>query len=323
MRQNLKNGIVDLITPNEMSQMLHEHVNVSRWSKLFREQYSGVKLMKLPEIQATPSANGTLILASTPGNVSENGTLANIPGGGAQCGPESGYLWLLRRTLVTSSALSGLDYDTAAAGYYGISAAAGQAAPAAGTTIAAANGGAAVPQGVYTVNWTVDNTTAGSVNNNYGLYVGATLVNQALYPGTSTGLSNQQQTTIVVPQGGAIVLIKAISSDASGVYNGSLTLSPVGGSPGGLNQTVTQLGDMAQIVGLYGGSDFSAQQRHAIDMNDDINLGSAYYYGNKGAYLMPGEELYAVLSGVTAGNTYTLTGVALEVPFEMQGKIVA
>jgi hypothetical protein len=185
MRQDIRSGNFDTITPGEMSSMLHEHFSPSKFSALFREQYRGIKLFKLPALQVTATTTSP-VLASTPGNVAENTGFVAIPGGGsANCGPEQGYLWLPRRITIASSVLT----DTAS-------------------------------------------------------------------------------------------------------------------------------------VALYIGSDFSGQQKSLIDAVN-VKMNAAYFPASKAVWIRPGEEVYAILSAATIGNTYTLTGDAIEVPYEMQGKLAA
>lgn len=73
-------------------------------------------------------------------------------------------------------------------------------------------------------------------------------------------------------------------------------------------------------VSLYAGSDPTAfDAAHLIDTNLKVN--TAYYPGNRGLFLWPGEQLYAAVTSV-ANSTYRITGAAVEVPAEMQGKIL-
>jgi hypothetical protein len=187
MLQNLRTGSVDLITPGEMTQMLHDHLG-NQWSTFFRQRYAGLKLMKLPVLRVTATA-AAFILASTPGNVSESGPpFAAIPGGGGlNCGPESGYIWLLSRVLISSN----------------------------------------------------------------------------------------------------------VAAD-SAVYQ------------------------------LYTGSDFTLQQASMLDGGGSTQLpvNKAYYPGNRGAWVFPEEEVYASVSSATIGNTYLLSGVVVEAPAEMVGKLI-
>jgi hypothetical protein len=88
----------------------------------------------------------------------------------------------------------------------------------------------------------------------------------------------------------------------------------------------SSLVDVAKYV-LYVGSDTTAtEQRHLIDAivggaTPGQNVNVAFRPGNKSEWLFPGEQIYAGISGATVGNVYSLTGIAVEVPSEMVGKI--
>lgn len=88
-----------------------------------------------------------------------------------------------------------------------------------------------------------------------------------------------------------------------------------------LRLTVTSSGADAGAVSLFLGGDpgnFSTQ----FLVDNTLKVGQAYYPGNKGLYLFPGEFLYVSAVSV-ANNTYRLNGFAVEVPAEMQGKLLA
>jgi hypothetical protein len=79
--------------------------------------------------------------------------------------------------------------------------------------------------------------------------------------------------------------------------------------------------DTTTKIALYTGSDPTANAQHLIDRVGCI-LGQAYFPGSKSIWLWPDEVLYAQLTGATVGATYTLTGIAMEAPVEMQGKLM-
>ena len=84
--------------------------------------------------------------------------------------------------------------------------------------------------------------------------------------------------------------------------------------------TVTSSGTDTGAVSLYSGSDpTNLGQQFLID--NTLKVGQAYYPGTRGLFLWPGEQLYVSLTSV-ANNTYRITGVAIEVPAEMAGKIL-
>lgn len=85
--------------------------------------------------------------------------------------------------------------------------------------------------------------------------------------------------------------------------------------------TVTSSGVDAGAVSLYAGSD-PANTSGQFLVDNTLKVGQAYYPGNRGLYLWPGEQLYVAIVSVAA-NTYRLTGLAVEVPSEMQGKLLS
>jgi hypothetical protein len=52
-------------------------------------------------------------------------------------------------------------------------------------------------------------------------------------------------------------------------------------------------------------------------------VGVGFYPSSKSLALQPGEQLYALVTGATAGNVYMLDGEAIRVPAEMKGKILS
>lgn len=117
----------------------------------------------------------------------------------------------------------------------------------------------------------------------------------------------------------------------------AFTLSaPAGSNPPGPDQgyiwritrimvSSSVLADTAKYV-LYVGSDGTPDQRHLIDAiiggaTPGQNVNVAFRPGNKAEWLFPGEQIYAGITGATTGNSYVMTGIAVEVPAEMVGKI--
>lgn len=85
--------------------------------------------------------------------------------------------------------------------------------------------------------------------------------------------------------------------------------------------TVTSSGADVGAVSLFAGSDpGNTSSQFLID--NTLNVGKAYYPGNRGLVLWPGEALYVSFASV-ATNTYRLMGLAVEVPAEMQAKLMA
>lgn len=93
--------------------------------------------------------------------------------------------------------------------------------PAAGATIATVT----LPQGTYTVSWSVmlTGTVAAADLDNFGLYVGANLVATSLN-GINAGTSYPQPAVVIeVPAGGAALAVKAIGAGtASSVYSATI-----------------------------------------------------------------------------------------------------
>lgn len=170
MRQDIRQGTIDLITPGELGDKLHEHLGTA-FSRQLRETYRGLAVVRLPAVVVNATAAAFTLYANPPA---------------ANCGPESGYIWEIKRVTIESSA-------------------------------------------------------------------GAT--------------------------------------------------------------------DNAIITGLYIGSDSAPSQRMLIDRTQQ-KLGQAYTPSGKSVWAFADEQVFATITGATVGNTYTLTGIALEVPAEMQGKLL-
>jgi hypothetical protein len=102
-----------------------------------------------------------------------------------------------------------------------------------------------------------------------------------------------------------------------------------GGTPTGPEQgyvwrlcrvTIASNGTDTGAATLYVGSDPTAlDPSHQID--NTLIVGKAYYPGTNGAFLMPGEFLYANIVSVI-GNQYAMTAQAVEAAAEMVGKLV-
>lgn len=84
--------------------------------------------------------------------------------------------------------------------------------------------------------------------------------------------------------------------------------------------TISSTGNDTGAVSLYAGSDpTTLGQQFLVD--NTLLVGKAYYPGTRGLFLWPGEQLYASVTSVAA-NTYRISGIAIEVPAEMAGKIL-
>ena len=84
--------------------------------------------------------------------------------------------------------------------------------------------------------------------------------------------------------------------------------------------TVTSNGTDTGAVTLFNGTDpTNLSEEYQVD--NTLKVGAAYYPGSRGLYVFPTEFLYLSVTTV-AGNIYTVTGQVVEVPAEMQGKIL-
>jgi hypothetical protein len=87
-----------------------------------------------------------------------------------------------------------------------------------------------------------------------------------------------------------------------------------------LRLTVASSGTDAGSAALYVSSDPTLiDQTHLID--NTLKIGQAYFPGNRGVFLFAGEFIYANAPVVVANTQYAMTGMALEVPAEMVGKL--
>lgn len=84
------------------------------------------------------------------------------------------------------------------------------------------------------------------------------------------------------------------------------------------------LADTGKYV-LYAGSDpTTLDASHLLEGfatgGQPINQG--YYPASDSAWLWPGEQIYAAITGATIGNQYVLAGVAIEAAAEMVAKLI-
>jgi hypothetical protein len=82
-----------------------------------------------------------------------------------------------------------------------------------------------LPQGSYTVDWQVglSGTTAAADQNNFGLYVGSTLVATSNNEDTAGGTWPQDEIDVEIPSAGAALRIRSIAAGTSGaIYDASL-----------------------------------------------------------------------------------------------------
>lgn len=84
--------------------------------------------------------------------------------------------------------------------------------------------------------------------------------------------------------------------------------------------TVASSGNDAGAVSLYQGSDPTVFDQTTL-VDNTLQVGKAYYPGTRGMFLWGGEQIFVSLVSVS-GNAYRLSGLAVEVPAEMVGKIL-
>jgi hypothetical protein len=85
--------------------------------------------------------------------------------------------------------------------------------------------------------------------------------------------------------------------------------------------TVASVGaaDTTTTFAVYVGSDLTFNGSHLITSGVPVN--TAFTPPKRACWVFGGEDIYVQTSGAVNGNQYTLTGIALGVPAEMQGKI--
>lgn len=287
-------GELDVLTRNELSEELAKHADL-----ISRIQSRTIKLMKLPIISA--QAKTTSLLLTNTGNQA------------APTGPDSGFLWMLRRVLITSSG----GYTAPIPGTLPTaqSQTASVATPAGSGVIVQLTLPATTVPVVWTLNWSVGIVSAtATLPNNFELTGGT-----STFPsnnGVAIGTYSQLPQQYLQPAGGAhTISVLAVAAEATATYTASLSLIPTS------QVTTVGAGDLAQVSYLYVGSDTSQNQNTIID-GVNVFVGEAYYPGSQGAWVFPGEQIYAALEYTTPGNTYTLTGVAIEVAAEELAKLI-
>ena len=186
-------GELDILTRDELATELGKHADA-----IMRTNARTIKLMKLPivSVQAA-SAVGTLLLANTgPGSGSGQSSMP--------CGPDSGFLWMLRRVLITSSG----GYQVADVPTFQTSKSntGSVTNPGAFATIATLTLPATPVEVVWNLQWNVSIATAvATVLNNFQLQVSGTGVSNSLNA-LAIGFYSQTPFTYVQPAGGAIVI---------------------------------------------------------------------------------------------------------------------
>jgi hypothetical protein len=243
-----KLGALNLLTKEEVSDVFSHHID-----QFLRDRYRTIKLMKLPQ-QRGIATSATLNLTSW--------SQADQPG--AQVGPESGFLWMLRRVIVSSNAPG----DTA----------------------------------------------------KYTLYAGSdvTLFDAShLLEGFTAGIG-----TVVTPA------VPASGVQIQNPYPGTVQAVISGGTVTGVvvNNVPVGIGDGTYYVPAYGsiGITYSVVPTWVWTSISPAGnpVGVGYYPGTDATWLWPNEQVYAQVTGATAGNQYVLSGIAVESAAEMVAKLV-
>lgn len=268
MKQDFRTGSLDTLTAGELSGVLHYHKE-TWFQKAERVRLSGLRVTRIPRITLTATATSfTLSQAS----------------GESPCGPESGFIWLLRRFNVAS------------------------------------NG--ALDQAVYSIYHGSDITPSptnlidsGPLQPIYGVYQNTQAVGPAA-PVSATSYVNQNPFTVIVTltNTGGVSSVN-INGATTSFFSGATSFAL---QPGGFYQvtwTVTQPTATTTVPA-------NAQPQFITGFNKGFLISNAYQPGNKAVWIWPDEQLFATVAGATIGNQYTITGVALEVPAELQGKLV-
>lgn len=158
--------------------------------------------------------------------------------------------------------------------------------PAAGAVIAAS-----APQagGTYIINWTVSlaGTVSASDVNNFGLYVGGTLIATSNNPG-ATGDYPQPQVEAVIPQGITYKVEAIAIGTVAAVYSVTATSQPQLGT-----QSVCEVRDINYPIG---------ESAMVVGGTNSVN------FGPQGVDIRGGILLH-MISGAVAGNVYAKWGM--------------
>lgn len=285
---------IDVVTPDDMYRTMGHS-----FSDHLRDRWRTIKLMKLPQQRGT-ATSGTLILAQGSGYANDAGT---------PVGPEQGFVWMLRRVIVTSNApgdaakytlYSGSDPTLIDSGHLlegfttsataqattlyegGTGVGPGANATIVTTGVLSAGTYVVTPSAMYT------GTTTFADAMNIALKVGATVIGTIPSAGQSEFIFPVVPVTVTIPPGGATISLATIGA-GSGTQSalGQLNIQQIGGA-------ISQ--------GAY--------------------VGTGYYPGTDATWLFSGEQIYAQINGATAGNQYVMSGIAVEVASERIGALV-
>lgn len=124
-------------------------------------------------------------------------------------------------------------------------------------------------------------------------------------PATTVGIQNPAAYPATVVVTGGTVTAVSVNGVTVGAGDGTYVV-PVGG--------VIALTYSAAPTWTWAGL--------GINPSGGISVNRAWYPSKHSAWLYGGEQVYAQVYATTANVQYTMTGIALEVPAEMQGKIM-
>jgi hypothetical protein len=241
-------GPMDMLTKSELNDVMGHHID-----RFLRDRYRTIKLMKLPQ-QRGIATSGTLNLTSW--------SQADQPG--AQVGPESGFLWMLRRVIVTSNAPG----DTARYTLY------------AGSDVS-----------LFDASHELEGFTAGT----------GTIVTPAV-PASTVAIQNPYAVPVQVVITGGVVTVVTVNGIVVGAGDGTYYVPAYGAIAVTYSVLPTWVWTAATPTGNP--------------------VGVGYYPGTDATWLWPNEQVYAQVTGATAGNQYVMSGVAVESAAEMVAKLV-
>jgi hypothetical protein len=285
MRQQIQQGgVFDFLTKEELQAELGHKLD-----QTIRDWARGVKLIRF-RTNAVTDASGNFT--------------AQIPG------PESGYVWDIKRVTVAGPAYF--------AGVNSASAEGTATAPTAGATIVQ------VPLGVGTfkIDWTVgiDGTaTAVTDRNNFQLFQSGTGANFGVDTSVNldqVGVYPQQSAIVTSTNSNNFIKVLAVANaGAAAVYSAQVT--------------ATQIATDATNTALYrAGSSADADPGHFVSFIESATSTTADFGGIATTFpklsvtYVGGENLVIVGQGLVTASAATISGQAVEVPAEMIAKLL-
>lgn len=174
--------------------------------------------------------------------------------------------------------------------------------------------------------WEVQRVTVASANlldqANYAIYFGSDptfnplhLIDNGLpaaapfttpaVPATTVAQQNPAPYPVTVVVAGGTVSAVTVNGIAVGAGDGSYVV-PIGGT----------------IAVTYSAAPTWTWTGLGVNPSGGVSVNRAWYPSKHSAWLYGGEQVYTQVYATTANTQYTMTGIALEVPAEMQGKIM-